>query len=129
MVKKKITKHYIPPDMFAIKILFETIKETVGDDNFKNISISPYVGSSRVTYLGSYSSLPTPTRSGYTFRGWYTGNNCGGSKITANTIVTTVGDHTLYACWTNGNVSAPDLSDGLIPVKIDDDGQEYFKLR
>ena len=38
MVKKKITKHYIPPDMFAIKILFETIKETVGDDNFKNIS-------------------------------------------------------------------------------------------
>ena len=38
MVKKKITKHYIPPDMFAIKILFETIKETVGDDNLKNIS-------------------------------------------------------------------------------------------
>ena len=38
MVKKKITKHYIPPDMFAIKILFETIKETVGDDNLQNIS-------------------------------------------------------------------------------------------
>ena len=38
MVKKKITKHYIPPDMLAIKILFETIKETVNDDELKNIS-------------------------------------------------------------------------------------------
>lgn len=38
MVKKKITKHYIPPDMLAIKILFETIKETVNDDDLKNIS-------------------------------------------------------------------------------------------
>ena len=38
MVKKKITKHYIPPDMLAIKILFETIKETVKDDDMNNIS-------------------------------------------------------------------------------------------
>lgn len=38
MVKKKITKHYIPPDMLAIKILFETIKETVNEDDLKNIS-------------------------------------------------------------------------------------------
>ena len=38
MVKKKITKHYIPPDMLAIKILFETIKETVNDNDINNIS-------------------------------------------------------------------------------------------
>ena len=38
MVKKKITKHYIPPDMLAIKILFETIKEKVNDENLSNIS-------------------------------------------------------------------------------------------
>ena len=38
LVKKKITKHYIPPDMLAIKILFETIKETVNEDDLKNIS-------------------------------------------------------------------------------------------
>ena len=37
MVKKKITKHYIPPDMLAIKILFETIKETVNEDDLNNI--------------------------------------------------------------------------------------------
>ena len=38
MVKKKITKHYIPPDMLAIKILFETIKEKVNNDDLNNIS-------------------------------------------------------------------------------------------
>ena len=38
MVKKKITKHYIPPDMLAIKILFETIKEKVNEDDINNIS-------------------------------------------------------------------------------------------
>lgn len=38
MVKKKITKHYIPPDMLAIKILFETIKEKVNQDDLNNIS-------------------------------------------------------------------------------------------
>ena len=38
MVKKKITKHYIPPDMLAIKILFETIKEKVNDNDLSNIS-------------------------------------------------------------------------------------------
>lgn len=38
MVKKKITKHYIPPDMLAIKILFETIKEKVNGDDLNNIS-------------------------------------------------------------------------------------------
>ena len=32
LVKKKITKHYIPPDMLAIKILFEINKEKVSDD-------------------------------------------------------------------------------------------------
>ena len=38
LVKKKITKHYIPPDMLAVKILFETIKEKVNDDDINNLS-------------------------------------------------------------------------------------------
>ena len=37
LVKKKITKHYIPPDMLAIKILFETVKEKI-DENLENLS-------------------------------------------------------------------------------------------
>ena len=41
-------------------------------------------------------SLPTPTRLGYSFDGWYTAAN-GGIKITETTTVTT--DITLYAHW------------------------------
>lgn len=38
LVKKKITTHYIPPDMLAVKILFETIKEKVNEDDLNNLS-------------------------------------------------------------------------------------------
>ena len=38
LVKKKITKHYIPPDMLAVKILFETLKEKVNEDDLNNLS-------------------------------------------------------------------------------------------
>ena len=38
MVKKKITKHYIPPDMLAIKILFEINKEKVNDNELNNLT-------------------------------------------------------------------------------------------
>ena len=45
----------------------------------------------------TYVSLPTPTRTGYTFNGWYTAKT-GGTKVTTATKVTA--DHTLYAQWT-----------------------------
>ena len=38
LVKKKITTHYIPPDMLAIKILFETLKEKVNSDDLEKMS-------------------------------------------------------------------------------------------
>ena len=51
------------------------------------------------TYDGKY-KLPseTPTRSGYTFRGWYTSSTAG-SQITAATKMTTAGEQALYAHW------------------------------
>ena len=47
----------------------------------------------------TYGTLPTPTRAGYTFDGWYT-SATGGTKITSSTKVTATGNHTLYAHWT-----------------------------
>ena len=38
LVKRKITKHYIPPDMLAVKILFENIKEKVNDNDLNILS-------------------------------------------------------------------------------------------
>lgn len=56
--------------------------------------------SSKKVYINTqYGTLPTPTRSGYTFNGWYTSSS-GGTKITSDTNVTLESDQTLYAQWT-----------------------------
>ena len=46
---------------------------------------------------GPVGELPTPTRSGYTFAGWFTAMN-GGAHISASTVVTE--NVTYYAHWT-----------------------------
>ena len=38
-----------------------------------------------VTYFATYGDLPTPSRTGYVFDGWYT-DKIGGTKITADTM-------------------------------------------
>ena len=79
--------------------------------------------SKKVTYNGQYEVLPNPTRA-YTisfdsnggtscgdqtatwnFDGWY--STVGNIKITADTQVTTVGNHTLNASWTGGTINLP----------------------
>ena len=56
-----------------------------------------------VMYNSTYGTLPTPTRSGYTFDGWYT-SSTGGTKVTSSTKYTTEGNTTLYAHWTASHV-------------------------
>ena len=55
--------------------------------------------SKAVTQGSTYGSLPTPTRNGYTFDGWYT-QASGGSRVTSSTRVNLTGNQTLYAHWT-----------------------------
>ena len=59
----------------------------------------------------TYGTLPTATREGYDFRGWYT-SATGGTKVTTSTKVTS--SHTLYAQWTikkcNVGFSNPSLT-------------------
>lgn len=71
--------------------------------------------SSKTVYAnGTYGSLPTPSRNGYKFDGWYTVSN-DGVKITENTVVTLSENQTLYAHWSqytlsfnaNGGSNAP----------------------
>lgn len=38
LVKKKVTSHYIPPDMIAIKILLENFGENMSSSNLENMS-------------------------------------------------------------------------------------------
>lgn len=56
------------------------------------------LSSKKIQYSNIYGSLPTPTRSKYTFRGWYTSAK-GGSEITQYSTVTVNSDQTLYARW------------------------------
>lgn len=57
-----------------------------------------------VTYSGYYGSLPTPTREGYTFLGWYTeksvsSGTTNGTRISATDLYETTSNTTLYAAW------------------------------
>ena len=55
--------------------------------------------SKTVTYASTYGTLPTPTRTGYTFKGWFTSTS-GTTQITSSTKVTITAAQTLYAQWT-----------------------------
>ena len=75
-------------------------------------TVSP--DSIQVTYGSTYGTLPTPTRSGYTFDGWYTAKT-GGTKVTSSTKVTVASNNqVLYARW--------DGSKTTYTVKLDANG-------
>lgn len=86
------------------------------DANGGNVS----QGSKNVVYAANYGTLPTPTRNGYTFDGWYTAAS-GGTRVVAETKVEIINNITLYAHWSNasytvtfnangGNASEPSKS-------------------
>ena len=56
-------------------------------------------GSKTVTYGSTYGELPTPTRAGFSFNGWYTAES-GGAKIVETSVVSITSDQTLFAQWT-----------------------------
>lgn len=59
-------------------------------------SVSPT--SKSVAYGSQYGTLPTPTRTGYTFTGWFA-YSYGGTQYTESSIMGS-SDLTIYACWT-----------------------------
>ena len=70
----------------------------------------------QVTYDSTYGTLPTPTRTGYTFNGWFTAQT-GGTQIKADTKVTITANQTIYAHWTaNTYTVTANANDGTIPT-------------
>ena len=61
------------------------------------------------TAFQTYGTLPTPSRTGCTFDGWFTSAS-GGSRVTSGTKVTNKNNHTLYAHWKD--TEAPVITDG-----------------
>ena len=79
---------------------------------------------------------PTPTLGSLTFDGWYT-SPVGGTKVIASTKVTTHGNHTVYAHWSQQLILATDVNLNLASTTIDGvtfhkggvdlDWQDYYK--
>ena len=67
--------------------------------------------SSDLTYDQVYGTLPVPTRTGYSFNGWFTQAE-GGDQVTAETMMTTASEHTLYAHWTINQYTITWMVDG-----------------
>lgn len=59
---------------------------------------TPSYSNKSVVYDSTYGSLPTASRTGYTFLGWYT-TASGGTQVTSNTTVKITSTQTLYAHW------------------------------
>ena len=77
--------------------------------------------SMQVTEGNAYGTLPTPTREGYTFGGWYTDAACSGEAVTAETLVTS--SHTLYAKWTKNTTEEPAPEVDTSPVVVQDNAE------
>ena len=91
------TKTYSITYSRAMTVFYPVYKSYTVSFNPNGGSVS--TTSKTVRYNSTYGTLPTPTRNGYTFDGWYT-SRTGGSKISFRTILRTASDHTLYAHWT-----------------------------
>ncbi len=77
---------------------YESVASSTVTVTFNGNGGTPSAASKTYTVGSTYgSSMPTATRSGYTFDGWYTAAS-GGSKITSGTTVT-AGNKTFYAHW------------------------------
>lgn len=70
--------------------------------NYANGSGGP--GYKFVAKYGTYGTLPSPTRTGYTFAGWYTSSS-GGTLVNSASSLSQNSNHTLYAHWTPKRVT------------------------
>jgi uncharacterized repeat protein (TIGR02543 family) len=75
---------------FSPETLMVTFNPNGGD--------SPSFSEKPVTFDSEYGDLPTISRAGYAFLGWFTSES-GGIPITAGSLVETAENHTLFAQW------------------------------
>ena len=120
---KNISNITVPAKEYKVTLVYDstkteekTVKLTFGgyysETNGKGIQyinasgsgVKAYDKASNTTLYAKWNSasitLPTPSKTGYTFDGWYT-QSSGGTKV-SNTYTPTV-NTTLYAHWTNVN--------------------------
>lgn len=75
---------------------FEANTYNVTIDLAGGVTSDSYSATRKVKYGEVYGTLPTPTRTGYTFNGYVTSS---GTTIKEKTVLTIASDHTIYASW------------------------------
>ncbi|MDE7464753.1 MAG: InlB B-repeat-containing protein, partial [Clostridiales bacterium] len=95
-VVTKDTKVTVTSNNTTLVAVFKANTYTV---TFKNAELDAFSSQKTVTYASEYGTLPTPTKAGYTFDGWYT-SNAYTTKVEENSTVNKANDHELYAKWT-----------------------------
>ena len=96
-----------------------------------NFSIKNYIDSRSVTYMNSYGSLPTPTRTGYSFLGWRGRNLANVNAVFGNSHVTcNVSDDGLVSITNEAHTA--DGTDrfgcGTIPLEDLSNGKYLFSI-
>ncbi len=104
----KITKGSYTMDSDQVPITIVSTPETF------TITLDPAGGAVSPEALntdetGKLGTLPTPTRDGYTFNGWYT-QSTGGDRVTGETVFDA--NATIYAQWTENSSGNPGGSGG-----------------
>ena len=97
-------------------------------DNYKVKITFTKNATKKVSYGSTYGLLPVTYREGFTFDGWYTGENGTGTKINSSDTVSITNDTTLYAKWIDdigpygtANLS---LSDNTYTLTLSDQGDD-----
>ena len=87
-----------------------------GSVSFEQTPITTDPTSKTIYNEQKYGDLPTPTRTGYTFGGWFTEPEYT-NEVTSDTDVTAILDHTLYQKWTAIPYTATfDANGGKTPI-------------
>ena len=88
----KITSPYMPTNNTTLYAHWTANRYTITFDNAGGQNSTP---TKEVSYGQTYGTLPTPTKAGYTFDGWYNGS----TKVTESDIVNITSNTTLTARW------------------------------
>ena len=113
----KDDKFVMPSANVEVKAIFEKDAPTEYTVTFKGNGGTPSVGS-MTTAKQKLASLPSASRSSYSFDGWYT-KKSGGTKISTDTLFT--GNTTVYAHWTyTGGSSSGNSGSTSYPITVPD---------
>lgn len=105
---------------------FEANTYTVTIDLQGGTVTGSYEATRKIKFGELYGSLPTPTKVGYKFDGWYTNNGNNAALITSTSKVTITTNHTLYARWTANTYTVSFSSAGNVKNLYENGEVVYF---